>query len=102
MICLEVLYSISCRKAHIERTIFMFIPNTHVYKAVLTSDDEERNDERVLWSISDATRNIPHLSAYMIRKMIKEGNIIPIKLGRRYYVVKEELLRLVFETNRTE
>ena len=80
----------------------MFIPNTHVYKAAISPDDETNNDKRMLWSISDATRNIPHLSAYMIRKMIKEGKIIPIKLGRRYYVVKEELLRLVFETNRTE
>ncbi len=61
---------------------------------------DETSEQRTLWSIQDATKYVNHLSPYMIRNMIKSGKIVPIKLGRRLYVVKEELLRLVYETYR--
>lgn len=73
------------------------MPN--IYKHDLT-DCEPRKELETLWSLTEATQNIEHLSPYMLRRMIREGKIIPIKLGKRYYVVKDELLKLVFETNR--
>ena len=60
----------------------------------------DTSEQGTLWSINDASRYVNHLSPYMIRSMIRSGKIVPIQLGRRLYVVKEELLRLVYETNR--
>ena len=54
-------------------------------------------ENKKLYSCKEAASLIDELTEYMIRKMIKDGILIPIKLGRNVYVTQEAVYKAVFE-----
>ncbi len=53
-------------------------------------------ENKKLYSCKDAPSLIDRLTEHMIRKLIKDGILIPIKLGRNVYVTQEAVYKAVF------
>ena len=53
-------------------------------------------ENKKLYSCKEAASLIDELTEYMIRKLIKDGILIPIKLGRNVYVTQEAVYKAVF------
>ena len=53
-------------------------------------------ENKKLYTCKEATSLIDELTEYMIRKMIKDGILVPIKLGRNVYVTQEAVYKAVF------
>ena len=56
-------------------------------------------ENKKLYSCKEAASLIDELTEYMIRKMIKDGRLIPVKLGRNIYVTREAVFNAVFGEN---
>lgn len=56
-------------------------------------------EEKKLYSCKEAAGLVEKFTEYMIRKYIREGKLIPVRMGRNIYVTKEELLRVVYEAD---
>lgn len=53
-------------------------------------------ENKKLYTCKEAASLIDELTEYMIRKMIKDGILVPIKLGRNIYVTQEAVYKAVF------
>ncbi len=53
-------------------------------------------DNQKLYTCKEAADILNELTEYMIRKMIKEGTIIPVRLGRNIYVTEEIIHKAVY------
>ncbi|MBP1532518.1 MAG: hypothetical protein IK999_00075 [Ruminococcus sp.] len=52
-----------------------------------------------LYTCKEAIVLVDGLTEYMTRKMIKDGRLIPVKLGRNIYVTREAVFNAVFGEN---
>ena len=53
-------------------------------------------ENKKLYTCKEATSIMDELTEYMIRKMIKDDILIPVKLGRNIYVTQEAVYKAVF------
>ena len=56
----------------------------------------DRDTKLKLVSVKEAAQLIDKLTEYMIRKMIRTGELEPIKIGRKIYIVEDDIYRAIF------
>ena len=69
------------------------------YTALFLTAQEVRMKGKKLYTCKEATVLVDGLTEYMTRKMIKDGRLIPVKLGRNIYVTREAVFNAVFGEN---
>ena len=53
-------------------------------------------EKKKLYDVKEAAGLMEELSEYMIRKMIKDGRIIPYRIGRKIYLTEELVYNAVY------
>ncbi len=56
----------------------------------------DKDTKLKLVSVKEAAQLIDKLTEYMIRKMIRTGELEPIKIGRKIYIVEDDIYRAIF------